>query len=238
MRVAVVLWQFPVLSQTFVLAQLASLVDNGCDVTVFYDRKGQAAQIKLDQEPLRSLVSNARRWWPLPLDLRSQVSRMPGTLGDRLSTLGDIVFGGRLQGFDVVVAHFGGTGLRLARLKKRNPRIAPIVTIFHGYDVGRPFHEGTLQRYRPLFEFGSLQLTVNELFRQMLIDVGAQPQRADVLRMGVDCDDIAFRPRARGTGPVSSSPRAGWWRRRASNTPCARSRRSARSAPISRSDTR
>jgi colanic acid/amylovoran biosynthesis glycosyltransferase len=202
MRVAVVLWQFPVLSQTFVLAQLASLVDNGCDVTVFYDRKGQTAQIKLDQEPLSSLVRNARRWWPLPFDLRSQVSRMPGTLGDRLSTLGDIAFGGRLQGFDVVVAHFGGTGLRLARLKKRNPRIAPIVTIFHGYDVGRPFHEGTLHRYRPLFEFGSLHLTVNRLFRQMLIDVGAPPQRADILRMGVDCDDIAFRPRARGTDPL------------------------------------
>jgi colanic acid/amylovoran biosynthesis glycosyltransferase len=202
MRVAVVLWQFPVLSQTFVLAQLASLVDNGCDVTVFYDRQGQAAQIKLDQEPLSSLVRNARRWWPLPFDLRSQVSRLPGSLGDRASTLGDIAFGSRLQDFDVIVAHFGGTGLRLARLKKQNPRIAPIITIFHGYDVGLPFHEGTLQRYQPLFEFGSLQLTVNRLFMQMLIDVGSPRERTDVLRMGVDCDDIAFQPRARGTGPL------------------------------------
>jgi colanic acid/amylovoran biosynthesis glycosyltransferase len=202
MRVAVVLWEFPVLSQTFVLDQLSALVGFGCDVTVFYDKRGDVGRIKLDREPLRSLVANARRRWPLPLDLREKVSRLPGRLGDRLSTLGDIAFGNRLTGFDVIIAHFGNSGLRLARVKKRNPRIPPIVTIFHGHDVGVPFHQGTLDRYRPLFEFGALQLTVNELFRRMLIGAGSPPERVAVLRMGVDCDDIAFRPFARRDGPL------------------------------------
>ena len=67
---------------------------------------------------------------------------MPAKLEDKVSTAADMLWTGELNRCDLLLAHFGGNGLRLARAKKRGRLAPPIVTIFHGNDVGIPAHDG------------------------------------------------------------------------------------------------
>jgi colanic acid/amylovoran biosynthesis glycosyltransferase len=76
------------------------------------------------------------------------------------------------------------------------------MTIFHGNDVGNPAHDGTLDRYAPLFDYGACQLTVNRMFRRMLVEAGAPEQRVAVHHMGIDCEDIPYRQRDLGDGSL------------------------------------
>ena len=151
---------------------------------------------------MRTMLANTHRWWQLPTGLAGAVHRLPAGLQDKVSTAADMLWTQELNRCDLLLAHFGGNGLRLARAKKRSRLAPPIVTIFHGNDVGIPAHDGTLARYLPLFQHGAHQLTVNDVFRRALIEAGAPERQVSVHRMGIDCDDIAYRPREIGQGPL------------------------------------
>jgi colanic acid/amylovoran biosynthesis glycosyltransferase len=195
-KVCLVVGEFPLLSHTFVISQIEGLMRRGYDVSIVCDRIGNEAEIDTGAEPMRTMLANTRRRWPVSPALSRAVSHLPGRLRDRVSTASDMLWNRELNNCDLVLAHFGGNGLRLARMKKRGRLAPPLVTIFHGNDIGIPAHEGTLDRYLPLFRYGACQLTVNEMFRRMLIDAGAPEQRVMVHRMGIDCDGIPYRPRA------------------------------------------
>ncbi|MGO4834875.1 glycosyltransferase, partial [Rhizobiaceae sp. 2RAB30] len=122
--------------------------------------------------------------------------RLPSQLRDKVSTALDATFARHLNGCDVVVAHFGHNGARVARLKKWGVLKPPVVTIFHGYDVGVPIREAGLARYDDLFGHGALCLTVNDYFRRVLIEAGAQEARVAVHHMGIDIAAIPYRWRS------------------------------------------
>jgi colanic acid/amylovoran biosynthesis glycosyltransferase len=86
---------------------------------------------------------------------------------------------------------------------KRGTISAPLVTIFHGRDVGEPMHDDTLGRYKVVFERGALQLPVNGFFRNALIDVGAPPAEILVHHMGVRPGEIEYRWRSWEQGTLS-----------------------------------
>jgi colanic acid/amylovoran biosynthesis glycosyltransferase len=93
-------------------------------------------------------------------------------------------------------------GRRAARSIKRRRIEAPLVTIFHGNDVGGPIDDGTLGRYRVVFEQGARQLPVNAYFRNALLGVGADADEVVVHHMGVRTEQIEFRPAVRGEGAL------------------------------------
>ena len=179
----------------------------GFDVSVICDRIGSDSRIDSAAEPMKTMLANTHRWWPVPAGLGRAVRLLPAKLEDKVSTAADMLWTGELNRCDLLLAHFGGNGLRLARAKKRGRLAPPIVTIFHGNDVGIPAHDGTLDRYLPLFRHGTQQLTVNEVFRTALIAAGAPERQVAVHRMGIDCDDIAYRPRDLGQGAASTDLR-------------------------------
>jgi colanic acid/amylovoran biosynthesis glycosyltransferase len=195
MRVGFVVGEFPLLSHTFVISQVEAFMRRGYDISVICDRIGGDSRIDRNAEPMRTMLENTHRWWRMPAELRGAVRRLPGKLQDKVSTAADLFWTDELNRCDALIAHFGNNGLRLARAKKRQRLAPPFVTIFHGNDVGIPAHDGTLERYEPLFRHGALQLTVNELFRDMLIEAGAPPSQVAVHRMGIDCDEIVYSTR-------------------------------------------
>jgi colanic acid/amylovoran biosynthesis glycosyltransferase len=144
------------------------------------------------KEPLATLMANARDWWGPAARLRPAMPHLPARLRDKVSTAFDAAFARHLNACDVVVAHFGHNGARVARLKKWNLLNPPVVTIFHGYDVGVPIREGALSRYHDLFGHGALCLTVNDFFRRVLIEAGAPESRVAVHHMGIDISDISY----------------------------------------------
>lgn len=202
MKICFVVGEFPALSHTFVLDQVVAMLELGHEVSIVCDRIGNDSRIDFEVEPMRSLMLRTHRWWQAPQALRANIGRLPERLRDKLSTAADMYWNSVLNDCDVIVAHFGGNGLRLARAKKRGRLAPPIVTIFHGNDVGVHHHSGTLGTYAPLFSHGALHLTVNTVFRDMLVESGARAGDVAVHHMGVDCDEIAYRWRPWDDGPL------------------------------------
>ena len=56
---------------------------------------------------------------------------------------------------------------------KRANGLPPLVTIFHGHEVGTVQHDGATHLYEDLFRHGALHLTVNDVFRRTLVAAGA-----------------------------------------------------------------
>ncbi|QPB24842.1 glycosyltransferase (plasmid) [Rhizobium sp. 007] len=202
MRVGYVVGRFPVLSETFVINQMAGLLQRDFEVGVVCNGIAPEAHIDTSVEPLSTLMAGTRDWWGPAAGLRSRIATLPSGLRDKASTLLDMLSVRRLNSFDVIVAHFGQNGARVARLKKRGLITPPIITVFHGYDVGVPFHEKRLGEYRDLFKFGSLNLPVNDYFRRLLIEAGASDHKVSVHRMGIDITQIPFTPQSRRELPL------------------------------------
>lgn len=150
----------------------------------------------IDDARWQALPGKVVCWWGGLGRYRPLLRKWSGRFWDKLSTAIDIAHARKLQNADVIVAHFGNNGMRVARAIKRGRISAPLVTIFHGRDVGEPLHDNTLARYKIVFEKGALQLPVNAFFRDALIEVGAPPAQITVHHMGVRPSEIDYRWRS------------------------------------------
>ena len=193
MKVCFVVDKFPSLSETFVLDQIEGCLARGIEVGVICNETTFGKERNIDDPRWRNLPGGVAQWWGALGPLRPSLRRWSGKLWDKASTALDIAFAGKLEKYDVIVAHFGNNGLRVARAMKQRRISAPLVTIFHGHDVGAPMHDGSLSRYEVVFRQGALQLPVNGFFRDALIEAGARADRVAVHHMGVDTETIGFR---------------------------------------------
>ena len=201
MKICFVVNIFPSLSETFILDQIAGCLDRGFEVGVVCNAIGKDQNIA--DPRWQMLPGNVVCWWGGLGRYRPGISKWSGRYWDRLSTAIDIACSRKLQNFDVIVAHFGHNGLRVARVLKRGKVSGALVTIFHGRDVGAPMHDGSLSRYRVLFDEGALQLPVNGFFRNALIAAGAPPAEVLVHHMGVRPNEIEYRWRSWEKGTLS-----------------------------------
>ncbi|MEP6568088.1 MAG: glycosyltransferase, partial [Mesorhizobium sp.] len=194
MRVGFVVGEFPLLSETFVLDQMAGLLARGFDVEVVCDKTKGDDRIDRQREPMVTLLARTQHWWRWAAGIGAFVRRLPPRLRYKATTVLDMVFARRLNRCDVIVAHFGQNGERAAALKKWKALKPPIITIFHGADVAIPARQaGLATQYAGLIKHGSLNLTVNDFFRTMLLEAGATQASTTVHHMGIDCREISYR---------------------------------------------
>ncbi len=189
MKVCIAVESFPKLSETFILGQALALAERGVEVSVLTDAvlpfAGDAATLRR---------ATRLRWGALS-HLAPGLRRLPARQADRGRLLLDLAFSRRFAGADAVIAHYGMNGVRLARIGQRRKDFPPILTIFHGFDIGMVQHDGTLNQYEPLFRAPGLLLPVNDVFRRTLLDAGAPPDRTRVHHVGIATDAIPFRSR-------------------------------------------
>lgn len=199
MRVGFIVSQFPLLSETFVVSQIQGLVTRGIEVGVICDGI-DTGHPDFDREPIASFVDNTRVWWSMPKHMQRTLELLPSAVRFKISAAMDVAFARKLNQFDVLVAHFGKNGARVARLKKFRLIKSPLITVFHGYDVGVPYKDNRCREYRVLFRYGDFQMPVNDVFRKMLVDAGADAPSTLVHRMGVDVTSFTYAPRVRAVG--------------------------------------
>ena len=202
MRVGFVVDKFPSLSETFIVDQINGFLERGIEVGVVCNEnllKQGSARTKHWQ----ALSENTDCWWGALAPLRPILRKLPTALWDKVSTAFDIAFSRKLHNFDVIIAHFGNNGLRVARVLKRKKLGAPLVTIFHGRDVGRPVRDNALWQYNVLFDQGTRQLTVNDYFRNALVDAGAPAANVVVHHMGVRINEIEYAWRSWDQGTLN-----------------------------------
>ena len=192
-RVAVLVGDFPRLSETFIVSQIGGLLDCGIDVSVFADQRDEAG-LSYPSPLARDIVSGARFAGDHLLYRLAKMVRRPYRLKVAMKSLAlGLTDGGLANNFDVLLCHFGPNGLRALRAKHRSGVKGQIWTAFHGYDMRAQLLRQPRSGYRELFREGDLFLPVCEFFRARLIDYGVPAERVLVHRMGTDVADI--RPR-------------------------------------------
>lgn len=217
MRIAVVAGRFPVASETFVLDQVRGLLARGHDVEV-YARQPDGRSPGTAAAPDLPLSRHVRYWPARPRSLarrslkcarlladvprghRAQVLRTLDIrrYGTEASTLRLPYMASRLVAaapHDVVLCHFGPVGRRVQMLRDAGLSMGRLVTFFHGFDLSRYVRARGEGVYRRLLERGDLFLPVSRHGRRRLIELGAEPGKVVVHRMGVDCRRLSFAPR-------------------------------------------
>jgi colanic acid/amylovoran biosynthesis glycosyltransferase len=219
MRVAFVLNAFPLVSETFVLAQIVGLMQRGHEVDVFADRPPgdedtvhpEVVQYRLlertryrVERPVRRLArlrgagALLVRWgWRIPgRTLETLNVFRHGRLAINLRMLFDSMPWDRIDGgYDVIHCHFGPNGLRTVAAKRAGAFRAPVITTFHGGDANslpRYFGPGY---YRYLFHHGDLFTVGSDFMRRRIMSYGAPGDRIVCLPMGVDTSFFPFVPR-------------------------------------------
>ncbi|WP_349370905.1 glycosyltransferase [Salinarimonas sp.] len=201
MKICIVADEFPRLSETFVSDQALCLRERGHDVEVLCRRRaGGRGAIP---EELRAAAPRTRTWWRAASPLDGAVARLPPRWRHRAGAALDLLSARRLSKVDVIVAHFGYEGARVARLMRRVNGLPPLVTIFHGHDVATVPPERIGALYADLFAHGARHLAVNAAFCAALVAAGAPAERMRVHHVGARLDHIPFAPRNRGKGPLN-----------------------------------
>ena len=201
MKTAAIVYEFPSLSETFVLNQIEGMITAGCDVSIYADNPNPVVKTPEDVAPLLARVT----YFGLPLkQLRESVgnirSRFPSregarSIGRRPSRRFNESGGaalrlkfearafGKQPSFDVVHAHFGPNGVRAIRLRAMGALAGPVLTSFYGYDVGRHWAR---QGYDQLFSKGEKFIALSEHMRKTLVSLGCPAERIIIHRLGLD----------------------------------------------------
>jgi colanic acid/amylovoran biosynthesis glycosyltransferase len=201
MKIAFILAEYPVLSETFIVRQIAGLVDKGHDVTVIAGNTDPTVADPLEgRTAIKKIRSQDRgrrglRVLSGALEIaRSprQVRRLAKAISTRLpSAIADVILGGG-QGFgkfDAIIAHFGPSGVRAMYLRAFGFVEGPVATVFHGLDMTeRSLLAKYLPHYRRLFRETEALLPISALWKERLVGWGAPEEKVKIVRMGIDTD--------------------------------------------------
>lgn len=205
-RVAVVAETFPKLSETFVVNHIKGLMDAGVEVDIyaFYGRQEERVNgfvpaygmmARTRYKPLEPLPKLPRALGALRI-LSGNLTYLPPLLKSlnvfrlgrealRLHRLYEAATFLTDRRYDIVHAHFGLTGEKLALFQGWGLLRAPLVTSFHGYELD----DRTVVRpgmYRHLQAAGRLYIANSGYTRQRLADFGFDPARVVVEPVSLD----------------------------------------------------
>jgi colanic acid/amylovoran biosynthesis glycosyltransferase len=181
LKIALVAGAFPKLSETFVLQQVLALLDLGHDVRIFAFEAAHEAVVH-PAVAERALLA------------RTTYVKAPERLSSRLLGVARGVTGHRAERFDAIVCHFGHIGEKARRLRQQGYFDGPLAVIFHAYDLTVWLRERGDDAYAALLAEAALLLPISLHWQTKLLALGAAPSKVSVLRMGVDCARLAFRP--------------------------------------------
>lgn len=217
MKVALVVGQFPALSETFVLNQITGLLDRGVEVDIYAGtRNPQPAEHPAVSRynllrrttypravPKRASVRKAQMLTLLLGALyraRSSAVRVRRVLNHGRADANAAFSFSRLPGngtreYDVIHCHFGHQGQRGMAMRNMGLLSGKLVTTFHGSDMSRYLRSTGTDVYDRLFTEGDLFLPISRFWEGKLIDLGCDSDRITVHHMGIDCGSFTFSAR-------------------------------------------
>lgn len=222
MRIAYLVSEFPLLSETFIVNQVIGLLDAGHTVDI-YALHGQppGRGTKMHADVLTYQLMR-RAYYPpkCPRQHRWRALKGLALLASRLhraprlafSWLADAVRGERFRGwrllyqaiptlgrgpYDIIHAQFGTTALAGLQLRDLGALQGRLVTTFRGYDISQFVRARGPDVYGDLFRRGDCFLTNCDFFYRRLLRLGAPAARTLVHRSGIDCTRFAMAPRKR-----------------------------------------
>lgn len=201
MRIAVIVTQFPLISETFVLSHITGLLDRGHDVDIIawelgdvcvrhpeVERYQLMSRLSLLTSPdgklarmtsaVKLLLRNGHQW---PV-LQSLNVKRYGRQAGSLRLLHQVAL--LVRDYDILHCHFGPNGEIVSQLKRLGVT-GKLVTTFHGYDI-RLAEERGGQIYSNLFELCDALVAISPYNHRSLLRFGADPARLVTLPLGIE----------------------------------------------------
>lgn len=223
MRIAFIVADFPILSETFILNQATGLLDRGHEVDIYTDNVGNWSAVHPDVNryglrqrtyPMQKIPKNylwrilKGVWLGLScflraprLVLRSLNIPKYGVQAAGLWLLYTAAsLAPRQPQYDIIHCQFGTQGYRGLALKRLLSPTPKLILMFRGHDISCYLQQGGAQVYRYLFGQVDFCLANCEFFRQRVIELGCGPQQVAVHRSGLNLDKFTFRPRHSSSG--------------------------------------
>lgn len=220
LRVGMIVGEFPRLSETFVIDQIAAIRSFGHEVSIVGNRPSlaEAHHPAIEEFDLLSRT----RYRPQRRGASAATVLAAGRDLVRATRLQPRVVPGLLRGgvrtraqrarhvlpvlasgpHDVLHGHFGDVAAAIVDGLAGVDDRTPLVVSFHGFDITRFIEQHGRQVYSQLFERAALLLPVNEHFRDDLIAMGASSERTFVHHMGIPVEEFAFTPPEERAGPL------------------------------------
>jgi len=210
LNIAIVLGSFPTVSETFIVNQITSLIDNGHTVSIYSYRKGNTQKIHnsiLTYNLLENVVYKEKPpigklkkvYHFLKLILQHLFNINWGLLYKSLSFLN---YGKKAinlkafyerkffilnKDFDVVHVHFATNAVDIATYKSEGfLKQSKLVVTFHGYDINPSKVEFYKTHYKKIFEQTD-SFTVNTIYtKEILVQVNPALTNVFILPVGLD----------------------------------------------------
>jgi colanic acid/amylovoran biosynthesis glycosyltransferase len=211
MKIAVIVKEFPKLSETFIINQITGLIDLGHEVDIYSRIKPPVRKchseiieygllertVYMEEVPankgirvLKALSRFITNFHRSPWTLLSALNVFKyGKESLSLKLLYAVIpFAGRK--YDIIKCHFGPNGNFGAMLKKMGIGMK-LVTMFHGHDIRKALQAGG-HIYQPLFEAGDCFLANSDYSYKHLISFGADPKKVLYHPGGIDLTKFAY----------------------------------------------
>ncbi|MBE9061418.1 glycosyltransferase [cf. Phormidesmis sp. LEGE 11477] len=208
LRIAFVVGQFPMLSETFVMNQATGLLARGHEVDIYTEQLCDTSSVHPDVTRYNLL----ERTYVLPSVPENYLARLIKGIGlvakdmyryprQTLRSLNLVRYGMRVASlrmlfanlprtnpvpYDIIHAQFGTLGFRGRLLRDLNAG-SRLIVMFRGSDISQWVKSQGEHVYDSLFRQADYFLTNCDFFRQKLLALGCPPDRLKVHYSGLDC---------------------------------------------------
>ncbi len=215
MKIAFIVNNFPIVSQTFILNQITGLLDLGHDVEIFANFNPKERIVHPDVEKYH-LMERVNYFDDMILIPDSAIMRVlkaiyliilnchkkPLKILKALNVFkyGKEALSFRLfyltvpfldKDFDIIHCHFGPNGIVGAYLKEL-ALDSKLITTFHGYDLSSFVLNNDRNIYNFLFSKGDLFMPISEHWKERLVEMGCDEKEIMVHHMGIDLEHFKF----------------------------------------------
>ena len=219
MKIAFLVGKFPVLSESFILNQIAGLLDRGHELDIYaLDGPGDITS-KVHPIVTKYNLLDYTYYSPTPPGNKADFTpnddefiakifqRNPkacqdlidvskhGKRAKRFKLLYKAVPFLEGKSYDIIHCQFGSIGLMGLLFRNLGLLKGKLITIFRGSDISKYVQKWGDNVYDQLFTEGDFFLTNCELFHKRAIKLGCDEDKIVILGFGIDCSKFVFTPR-------------------------------------------
>lgn len=219
MKIAFLVWRFPVLSEAFILNQITGLIERGHEVHI-HALNGPPADTSKVHPVVEQYNLIERTYYP-PTRPNNYLLRLLKGLGlllgnidknslTSLQLLNPFKYGKQVfslkwlyraipllgnGSYDIIHCQFGTLGPMGLVLRNTGILQGKLVTTFRGIDISSYVQEQGEDVYEQLFQEGDFFLANCDFFRRRAINLGCDEKKIVVHGSGLDCSKFAFASR-------------------------------------------
>ncbi len=221
MKIAFLVNQFPLLSETFILNQITGLIDRGQKVDIFAVYRGNTSQMHevfnkynllertcyynniIPKNKIVRVIKGIgfiiRYVHKNPVPLFNSINFFKfGRKAASLQLLFQIISFLKKGPYDIVHCHFGPNGNLGVLFKNIGVFQGKVLTTFYGYDISQYVKHYGEDVYTSLFNQGDMIFALSEKMKNELTQLGCSKQKVSVHRLGVDMNKFRLLPRQPG----------------------------------------